>query len=385
MNKSHAQTLTADEKLDWLRLARSDNVGPITFYKLLERFGGAGAALDALPGLARHGGRANRLRVCAKADAEKEMETLDGIGARLIARGEPGYPPLLAHIEDAPPLISALGHVHLLTKMAIAVVGARNASVNGARFAETIARDLGQGGGQGGGEGGLLVVSGLARGIDAAAHRGALATGTLAVQGGGVDVIYPKDNAALYESIKAEGVILSEIAPGTQPQARHFPRRNRLISGISRGVVIVEASPRSGSLITARMALEQNREVFAVPGSAVDPRARGTNHLIRQGAILTESAEDVFEALNEAGRTPLEDTKGFDFKGVSPGAPDPDELARFRSLIEKSLSPAPTPVDEIIRNCQSSPPVVSWVLLELELAGRLERHPGNQVSLTQTP
>jgi len=381
MNAPGTHTLNASEKLDWLRLARSDNVGPITFYKLLERFGNAGAALDALPGLARHGGRANRLRVCAKADAEKEMETLEHIGARLIARGEPGYPPLLAHIEDAPPLISTLGHVHLLSKKAIAVVGARNASVNGARFAETIARDLGQGGG----EGGLLVVSGLARGIDAAAHRGALATGTLAVQGGGVDVIYPKENAALYESIKAEGAILSEIAPGTQPQARHFPRRNRLISGISRGVVIVEASPRSGSLITARMALEQNREVFAVPGSAVDPRARGTNHLIRQGAILTESAKDVFETLNEAGRTPLEDTKGFDFKGISPGAPDPDELARARGAIEKSLSPAPTPVDEIIRNCQSSPPVVSWVLLELELAGRLERHPGNQVSLIEAP
>ncbi len=377
MNTPGTHTLTASDKLDWLRLARSDNVGPITFYKLLERFGTAGASLDALPELARHGGRSNRLRVCTRADAEKEMETLEGIGARLIARGEPAYPPLLAHIEDAPPLISTLGHVHLLTKKAVAVVGARNASVNGARFAESIARDLG--------EGGLMVVSGLARGIDAAAHRGALGTGTLAVQGGGVDVVYPKENAALYESIKAEGVIVSEIAPGTQPQARHFPRRNRLISGISRGVVIVEASPRSGSLITARMALEQNREVFAVPGSAVDPRARGTNHLIRQGAILTESAEDVFEALNDAGKTPLEDTKGFDFKGISPSAPASGELAKARGAIEKSLSPAPTPVDEIIRNCQSSPPVVSWVLLELELAGRLERHPGNQVSLIEAP
>ena len=377
MNTPGTHKLNAKDRLDWLRLARSDNVGPITFYKLMERFGDAGAALEALPDLARHGGGRKKLKLCTRADAEKEMETLEGIGARLIARGESDYPPMLAHIEDAPPLISTLGHVHLLTKKAIAVVGARNASINGARFAESIARDLGQGG--------LLVVSGLARGIDAAAHRGALGTGTLAVQGGGVDVIYPKENAALYESIKAEGVILSEIAPGTQPQARHFPRRNRLISGISRGVVVVEASPRSGSLITARMALEQNREVFAVPGSAVDPRARGTNHLIRQGAILTESAKDVFEALNDAGRTPLEDTKGFDFKGVSPGAPDSDELAKARGAIEKSLSPAPTPVDEIIRNCQCSPPVVSWVLLELELAGRLERHPGNQVSLIEAP
>jgi len=290
MNTPGTHTLNAKDRLDWLRLARSDNVGPITFYKLLERFGSAGAALDALPDLARHGGGRKKLKVGSKADAEREIEALGQIGAGLIARGEPAYPPLLAHIEDAPPLISVLGHSHLLTKKAIAVVGARNASVNGLRFAETIARDLG--------EGGLMVVSGLARGIDAAAHKGALATGTLAVQGGGVDVVYPKENAALYESIKAEGAIVSEIAPGTQPQARHFPRRNRLISGIARGVVVVEASPRSGSLITARMALEQNREVFAVPGAAGDLRARGTNGLIRDGAVLTETAEDVLSVLD---------------------------------------------------------------------------------------
>ncbi len=373
MNKSPARSLSAADRLDWLRLIRSDNVGPITFYKLLERFGTANAALKALPELARQGGGTKRLRVSAKADAEKEIESLDKIGARLIARGETGYPPLLAHIEDAPPLISVLGHVHLLAKRAIAVVGARNASANGLGFAERIARDLGQGG--------LLVVSGIARGIDAAAHTGGLPTGTLAVQGGGVDVVYPKENAGLYDMIKDQGAIISEIAAGTQPLARHFPRRNRLISGVSRGVVVVEASRRSGSLITARMALEQNREVFAVPGSAVDPRARGTNHLIRQGAILTESADDVLQALNGTARTPLKDIEELDFKGVSPEPPGPDELGPARREVEKILSPAPTPVDEIIRNCQCSPPVVSWVLLELELAGRLERHPGNQVSL----
>ncbi len=375
MNKSRARSLSAADKLDWLRLIRSDNVGPITFYKLLERFGTAGAALAALPELARRGGGTKRLRVGAKTDAEREIELLDKIGARLIARGETGYPPLLAHIEDAPPLISVLGHGHLLTKRAIAVVGARNASANGLNFAKRIARDLGQGG--------LLVVSGMARGIDAAAHSGSLGTGTLAVQGGGIDVVYPKENAGLYDRIKDQGVIISEIAAGTQPLARHFPRRNRLISGTSRGVVVVEASPRSGSLITARMALEQNREVFAVPGSAVDPRARGTNHLIRQGAILTESADDVLQALNDAARTPLKDIEEIDFKGVSPEPPGPGELGPARREVENNLSPAPTLVDEIIRNCQCSPPVVSWVLLELELAGRLERHPGNQVSLIQ--
>ena len=278
MNKSSDQNLTTDERRDWLRLIRSDNVGPITFFKLFERFGNARAALDALPDLAKRGGRAGRLKVATAATAEREMEALDKIGAKLVARGEADYPPLLGHIEDAPPLISVLGHTHLLNKKAIAVVGARNASVNGLGFAEKISRDLGAGG--------LLVVSGMARGIDAAAHKGALGTGTVAVVGGGIDVIYPKENTGLYDRLKAEGVIVSEIAPGTQPKARHFPRRNRLISGMARGVVVVEASPRSGSLITARMALEQGRDVFPVPGAAVDPRARGTNHLIRQGAIL---------------------------------------------------------------------------------------------------
>ncbi len=375
-NKSRPQALSDAEKLDWLRLIRSDNVGPITFYKLLERFATAADALRALPDLARHGG-AKRLKVFSKAKAEAEVEALERIGARLVSRGGPDYPPLLAHIEDAPPLISLLGHAHLLAKKAVAVVGARNASINGCRLARKIAADLGQGG--------LLVVSGMARGIDAAAHEGAIATGTLAVLGGGLDVVYPKENSTLSEKIVAEGALISEVPPGTQPLARHFPRRNRLISGIARGVVIVEASPRSGSLITARMALEQGREVFAVPGSAVDPRARGTNHLIRQGAILTESAEDVFQALNEAERTPLKEREPVDFKGASMEAPAPDEVEEARGAIEKSLSPTPSLVDEIIRNCQFSPPVVSWVLLELELAGRLERHPGNQVSLIQGP
>ena len=233
----------------------------------------------------------------------------------------------MAYIEDAPPLISVLGNRHLLTKKAIAVVGARNASANGLNFAERIARDLGTGG--------LLVVSGLARGID---------------------VVYPKENAGLYDKIKEQGAIISEVAAGTQPQARHFPRRNRLISGIARGVVVVEASPRSGSLITARMALEQNREVFAVPGAAVDPRAKGTNHLIRQGAILTESADDVLQALNDAEIAPLKDIEDIDFKRISQEPPTLDELGPARGEVEKSLSPAPTLVDEIIRNCQCSPP-----------------------------
>ena len=370
------RALSEAEKLDWLRLIRTDNVGPITFRRLLERFGGAGRALDALPDLARRGG-AQSLKPCPKAAAEAEMAALNACGARLLAWGEPDYPPLLAHIEDPPPVLSVIGHVGLLAKKAIAVVGARNASINGCRFAERLARDLGQGG--------LLVVSGMARGIDAAAHKGTLQTGTLAILGGGIDVVYPKENADLYKRIAQEGVLMSEVAPGTEPLARHFPRRNRLISGVSRGVVVVEASPRSGSLITARMALEQGRDVFAVPGAAMDPRARGTNHLIRQGAILTESVEDVLNNINESYGAPLADTEAVDFEGISPAPPAPGELEKARKFIEEKLDSAPLVVDEIIRNCQFSPAVVSWALLELELAGRLERHPGNQVSLIKGP
>ena len=374
--KTHL-TLTAADRLDWLRLIRSENVGPITFYRLLERFGSARTALEALPDLARRGGRAKGLGVCAKAAAESEMAALDKTGARLIARGEAGYPPLLAHIEDAPPLISILGHLHLLEKSAIAVVGARNASINGQRFARKLAADLGRGG--------KLVASGMARGIDASAHEGALETGTVAVLGGGVDVVYPKENARLYEEIVARGAVISEMPPGTEPQARHFPRRNRLISGMSRGVAVVEAGPRSGSLITARMALEQGREVFAVPGSPLDPRAQGCNGLIRQGAVLTESAEDILRALDDLFRTPLAEPPAADVGAPPPGSPGEAEIDAARAEIEECLGPAPVSVDEIIRNRQFSPAVVSMVLLELELAGRLERHPGNQVSLIHEP
>ncbi len=375
MSKSPDRPLSGPEKLDWLRLIRSENVGAITFYRLVERFGSAAAALEALPELARRGGRARKIKVCPKAAAEREMEALESLDARLTARGEAGYPPLLAHIDDAPPLIGVIGHAHLLERTTVAVVGARNASLNGRRFARRLAADLGRGG--------LLVVSGLARGIDSSAHEGGLETGTAAVLAGGIDVVYPEEAAKLYEDIRERGVLLSEMAPGTVPRARHFPRRNRLISGLSRGVVVVEASPRSGSLITARLALDQGREVFAVPGSPLDPRARGTNHLIRQGATLTESADDVFGVLNEMVPPPLAEAEPFDFSAPSPAAPRDGELDAARAGIEEFLGPAPVMVDEIIRNCQFSLAVVSMVLLELELAGRLERHPGNQVSLVQ--
>ncbi len=369
-----SRSLNPAERLDWLRLIRSENVGPITFYQLLQRFGSAAAALDALPEAARRGGRGRTLKICPRADAERELAAVDKAGARLVAWGEPDYPPALAAVEDAPPLISVRGKAELLSRRAIAVVGARNASTNGRRFAREVAGDLGRRG--------LLVVSGLARGIDAAAHQGSLETGTVAVVAGGIDVVYPEENQALYEAIAEQGVLVAELPVSTVPQARHFPRRNRIISGISLGVLVVEAALRSGSLITARFALEQGRDVFAVPGSPLDPRCRGTNDLIRRGATLAEGAEDVLTALEGPLSTPL--TKIHTPALRSPatnGNISEKELDQATLRVLEGLGPTPVPVDELVRQCQLSPAIVVTILLELELAGRLERHAGNQVTL----
>ncbi|OEJ66794.1 DNA-processing protein DprA [Magnetovibrio blakemorei] len=361
-----------NEALDWLRLIRSQNVGPMTFYKLLERFGSAKAALDALPDLAKRGG-AKAFVAHPKAAAEREIEALEKLGGRLVLRTDEHFPPLLSQVEDAPPLISVLGHPHLLKKRTVAVVGARNASLSGKNFARKISADLGAAG--------FLVASGMARGLDAAAHQGAMDSGTVAVLGGGVDVVYPRENEALYEELCQRGAILSEVELGTKPQARHFPRRNRIISGMARATIVVEASLHSGSLITARMALEQGREVCAVPGSPSDPRAAGCNKLIKDGANLTQNAQDVLDVLLPILNSPLSEPKRLDFKEKTPSQPSDAELDRARASIQEMLSPAPVTVDELVRNCQFSPAAVALVLLELELAGRLERHPGNRVSL----
>jgi DNA processing protein len=360
-------------RLDWLRLIRSENVGPRTFFRLLERFGSASAALAALPELARRGGRSRPIVICPRAEAEREMEAHARIGARLVASVEPAYPASLAAVEDAPPLLSVLGSDVLFARPMIAIVGARNASIAGRRFAQRLAADLGAAG--------FVVVSGMARGIDTGAHEGSLGSGTVAVLAGGVDNIYPPENAGLHQRIAQAGAVVSEMPPGTVPQASHFPRRNRIISGMALGVVVVEASLRSGSLITARLALEQGREVFAVPGSPLDPRCQGPNDLIRQGATLTESAADVVRALDDLIRRPLREPRGGSFVAEAQPQPSEDELDEARALIVESLGPVPVTVDEILRQCQFSPSVVSLVLLELDLAGRLERHPGHQVSL----
>ena len=369
------RSLSAGERFAWLRLIRSENVGPVTFFQLLERLGSAGAALAALPELARRGGRSRPITVCAAAAAEREMDGLAKLGAELIAWGEPAYPEPLAAIDDPPPLIAVRGHPHILRRATVAVVGARNASAAGRRFARDIAAALGRAD--------FVVVSGLARGIDSAAHEGALATGTVAVMAGGVDVVYPKEHAELGARIVAEGAVMAEEPLGTVPQARHFPRRNRLISGLSHGVLVVEAAPRSGSLITARLAAEQGREVFAVPGSPLDPRCRGTNDLIRRGATLTETAGDVTEVLDGMLRPPIGERRRPLFSPAPALVPGEQELEAARREVTERLGPTPVTVDEIVRQCQLSPAVVSTTLLELELAGRLERHPGNQVSLAE--
>jgi DNA processing protein len=363
------QRLNFAERVAWLRLFRSENVGPATFFRLVGRYRTASAALDMLPELARRGGRRQRFAVHSRSAAEHELEELDRLGGAMIACVEPEFPPALRSLETAP-LITVRGNPALLTRAAVAVVGARNASVLGRRMARMLAAGLG--------ESGLLVVSGMARGIDAAAHEGSLASGTLAVLAGGVDVVYPQENRSLYERICATGCVIAEMAPGTQPQTSHFPRRNRLISGIALGVVVVEATARSGSLITARFALDQGREVFAVPGSPLDPRSQGPNSLIKQGATLAESAADVLDVLGQmTPHAPLAVTK----PALDDTSPDDGDMAAARKMIVPALAPAPVTVDEIVRQCQLSPAVVSMVLVELELAGRLQRHPGNQVSL----
>jgi len=359
------------ERVAWLRLIRTENVGPITFRALVHRYGSAQAALDELPTLARAGGRARSLRVPSVADAEREIEALAKIGGRTIALADPDYPRLLAASEGAPPVLSTLGRPALLTDRAIAIVGARNASGAGRKFGRELAGELGRLG--------FLIVSGMARGMDAAAHEGALPTGTAAVMAGGVDIVYPRENATLYGSIRDTGVVVSEQPLGLNPTARHFPIRNRVVSGLALGVVVVEASLRSGSLITARLAGEQGREVMAVPGSPLDPRTRGANKLLREGAALIEEAADVVAALGSLpGR--LAESAGASSPLPAPGKPLESMVENARSQVLERLSPVPLAVDEIIRQCHLSPPVVALVLLELELAGRIERHPGNRIA-----
>ncbi|CAH1649158.1 DNA-protecting protein DprA [Hyphomicrobiales bacterium] len=398
--------LSDRQRLDWLRLIRSESIGPRSFRSLMNRFGGAAAALEALPELARQAGRS--IRICPAAEAEREIEGLRRLGARLIALGEAEYPIPLQAIDSAPPLIAVRGRVEVLQKPAVALVGSRNASAAGLKFTGRLARELG--------EADFIVVSGLARGIDTAAHQASLETGTVAVLAGGLDEIYPPQNLPLAESIVERGAIVSEMPLGWVARARDFPRRNRLVSGLSLGTVVVEAARRSGSLITARFANEQGRLVFAVPGSPLDPRAEGGNHLIREGATLCADASHVIEALaplrrqepgawlewsalREASGQPVSEAMwdelelpevlpapGFarhnddELQLPAESAQAPAGLSPLRRVVLELLGPTPVGLDDLVRASGHGARDVNRMLVELELEGEVRRHPGGALS-----
>ncbi|HEV7306226.1 DNA-processing protein DprA [Ensifer sp.] len=366
--------LTERQKISWLRLIRSDNVGPIAFRDLINHFGTAENALDALPELSRRGGTRQAYSVATQSEAERELEAAQRHGAVFVGIGEPGYPSALRQIDGAPPLLAMKGNLQLATRPSLGVVGSRNASASGAKFAAMIARDTGRAG--------YVVTSGLARGIDTAAHRASLETGTIAALAGGLDRPYPPENIGLIEAMTAgHGLAISEMPFGWEPRARDFPRRNRLIAGISLGVAIVEAAHRSGSLITARYAADFGRLVFAVPGSPLDPRCHGTNDLLKQGAIVTTGPHDIIEALAPLSQLEL---------GL-PGAREPETQAQLgvptstkdsdRAAVGAALGPTPVEIDDIVRHTGLAPAQVYLLLLELDLAGRLDRHAGGLVSL----
>lgn len=364
--------LTRDQRIDWLRLIRTNNVGPVTFRQLLNRFGSAEAAIDALPGFSRRAGLSG-FTIRSRSEAEDELAAHERLGARLVAAGELDYPALLAFIPAAPPLLSMAGGKKLGWQKTVGIVGARNASASGQKLTRMLATDLGAAG--------YVVASGLARGIDAAAHQASLETGTVAVLAGGLDSIYPEENIPLaYEIVAKGGALVTEMPLGWEPRARDFPRRNRLVSGMSLGVVVVEAAKRSGSLITARIALEQNREVFAVPGSPLDPRAEGGNALIQQGARLITSAADIIEGLSHAdpARAQLFEPDWVpDIAGDAGDLPSDDDRAKLL----QALSPTPIEVDALIATTALSVGRIQTLLLELDLLGQIEWSAGQLVAL----
>ena len=369
--KSTASARTVrEDRIARLRLIRTPTVGPVTYAQLLLRFGTAAAALDAIPDLARRGGGKSPT-IPARAAIEAEVAAVEAAGARYLFLGVPGYPASLAAVTGAPPALIVRGRRTLVDRPVVGMVGARNASASACRFARGLAAELG--------ERGVAIASGLARGIDTAAHQGSLDTGTIGVIAGGIDVAYPPENAELQQAIATDGLLVAEQPPGIEPRARHFPYRNRIIAGLAQAVVVIEAAPKSGSLITARYAGDYGREVLAVPGSPLDQRAQGCNLLIREGATLVQNADDVMEALRPIDpRATLGEPGGGGYGGprVPADATDAD-----RRAVSDLLGPSPVPVDEIVRLSGRSPAIVQTVLLELELAGRLERHAGGQVSL----
>ncbi len=370
--------LTEAQRLNWLQLIRTENVGPITFRNLINSYGGSAAALNALPELIRQGGWKRKPRLFPRDQAQREIDLARKIGVHLVARGEHGYPPWLKHIDDAPPLLYVAGNLELSHRPIISIVGSRNSSAVGRKITEELATDIAQAG--------FIVGSGLARGIDTVAHQASLAYGTIAVIASGINVSYPPENHDLQKKILSEGALITERPPNLKPRGKDFPRRNRIISGMSVAVVVVEAAMKSGSLITARLAADQGRDVFAVPGSPLDPRASGSNALLKDGAGVITHADDILQALSPYVVTehPIKSADNEELeKEIQTSAPIPTpkiEQAE-RNVILEHLSPSPIEVDEIIRLTGLSASIVQVVLLELELAGRLLRHGQQLVSL----
>ncbi len=368
--------LDPSARLACLRLIRSENVGPVTFRELINHYGGAEQALEALPELSRRGGRS--IRICPRDAALRELEAADRIGARPIVTIEPGYPKALAATPMPPPLIYVRGDPDLLDRPMLAIVGSRDCSAAGQKVARMLAKDLGRAG--------LVIVSGLARGIDRAAHEASLETGTIAVVAGGIDIIYPPEHAGLQDEIGKRGAVVSEMPPGFQPRAQEFPRRNRIIAGMASGVLVIEAARRSGTLVTARLANELGRDVFAIPGHPLDPRAEGTNRLIKQGATLVTEAADILEALAPslgAGFAEAWSQGPLPPEPAAPPDPVPPPLTadRDRQRLIAALGPAPVDIDELVRATGLPIRAVQVMLMELALAGRIERHGSQLVSL----
>lgn len=358
------QSKPSTDTISWLRLIRSDQVGPITFWQLLHRYGSAKQAIDALSNHIRQGNQ--KFRLFSQQEAEQEIKFHKKQGFNLIPAFDPSFPQILKAIPDCPPFLSIYGQVNILNQPTLGIVGARNASLNGRLFAERLAVGLSKGG--------WKIASGLARGIDRYAHQGALESGTIAVIAGGIDTIYPPEHKDLYQDIAKAGAIVSEMPLGLFPGASHFPRRNRIISGLSKGIIVIEAALKSGSLITARNALEQGRELFAVPGSPLDPRCRGTNNLIRQGAYLVESAEDILNVLGFPSQGSTQEEEPISTPIIS------IDWNVLEIEIFNDLSPTPISVDAIIDRHQVPPQTILTLIMEWELQGRVQRYPGNMVS-----
>jgi len=369
-----AARLDESERMARLRLFRSKTIGSITFHRLLSRFGSAQKALSVLPTMNSKYGGSTSIPIASVDEAMRELDQLDSVGGYMVICGDPEYPEFLLHIDDAPPVLSVIGRVELLNAPTFAIVGARNASANACRLTEKLSRELGAKN--------WIIASGLARGIDTAAHRSALPTGTVAVVAGGIDQIYPAENTNLYHEICKQGCVVSEMPFGTASSAPHFPRRNRIVSGMSRGVLVVETGLKSGSLITARLAAEQGRDVFAIPGFPCDPRAMGPNSLIQNGAKLVTCVDDITQELAFANTRKIKYQIELPIDECAPDIViEPDEdLSNIHASIIENLSHTPLDIDVLVRSCASSIQVIQSALLDMELAGQIQRHPGNRVS-----